>query len=92
MRISEEQVRYAIESRKARINDPATGGIYDKEFKSSAEADLVRDIRNEVMAMPEVREEMVLRIKEAVERGEYNVTADDIVDAMIRRDLADRIR
>ena len=89
MRISEEQVRVAI---KSRLEARDTQALYDKEYKTSSEADLITRVRDEVMAMPDVRQEMVLRIKEAVERGEYNVSADDIVEAMIRREAADRIR
>jgi flagellar biosynthesis anti-sigma factor FlgM len=89
VRISEEQVRVAIQSR---LEARETQALYDKEFKTSSEADLIARVRDEVMAMPDVRQEMVMRIKEAVERGEYNVSADDIVEAMIRREAADRIR
>lgn len=93
MRITEEQVRIAIKSRQARAHEVhETPAIYDRDFKTSASAELVKQIRDEVMAMPEVREEMVLKIREAVERGEYNVSADDIVDAMIRREAADGLR
>ena len=89
MRISEEQVKVAIQSR---LQARETQALYDKEFKTSSEADLIARVRDEVMAMPDVRQEMVMRIKEAVERGEYNVSAEDIVEAMIRREAADRIR
>lgn len=92
MRISEEQVRIAIESHKARISGQPAGTIYEKQFQPSEEAGLITTIRDEVMAMPEVREELVARIKAAVEAGEYHVSAEDIVDAIIRRDLADRVR
>jgi flagellar biosynthesis anti-sigma factor FlgM len=89
VRISEEQVRVAI---KSRLQARETQALYDKEYKTSSEAELISRIRDEVMAMPDVRQEMVLRIKEAVERGEYNVTAEEIVEAMVRREAADRLR
>jgi anti-sigma28 factor (negative regulator of flagellin synthesis) len=89
VRISEEQVRVAI---KSRLQARETQALYDKEYKTSSEAELISRIRDEVMAMPDVRHEMVLRIKEAVERGEYNVTAEEIVEAMVRREAADRLR
>jgi flagellar biosynthesis anti-sigma factor FlgM len=90
LRITEQQVRYAVESRKAQATD--TPAIYERECQSSSEADLIRQVREEVLAMPEVREEMVARLKEAIDKGEYQVSGEDIVDAMIRRELADGIR
>lgn len=92
MRITQQQVRAAIKSRPAQHETHETQAIYNREFKTSAEAELVRRIRDEVLAMPDVREEMVSKIKEAVAKGEYNVTAEDIVDAMIRREVADKLR
>jgi negative regulator of flagellin synthesis FlgM len=41
--------------------------------------------------MPD-REEMVASLKARIEAGEYNPSAEDIVDTMIRRAIADRMR
>lgn len=53
-------------------------------------AELIKSITAEVNAMPD-REEMIAELKSRIEKGEYNVSADDIVDTMVRRAAADRI-
>ena len=41
--------------------------------------------------MPD-REEYIAELKAKIDAGQYNPTSDDIADAMIRRNIADRIR
>lgn len=45
-----------------------------------------------VKAAPDVREDVVMRLKERIEKGEYDVSGADIADMMIRRMKADRVR
>src|SRR5690349_10872930 len=42
--------------------------------------------------VPDVREDVVARLKEKIEKGEYQVSGEDIADMMLRRRAADRIR
>lgn len=41
---------------------------------------------------PEAREDIVMELKERIEKGEYHVSGEDIADMMIRRAQADRVR
>ncbi|MCH8274644.1 MAG: flagellar biosynthesis anti-sigma factor FlgM [Armatimonadetes bacterium] len=100
MKVSEEQVRKVIEAQKPRqpgqeskaVFETAT--LYDEKAGPPVadDARLIREVRDQVMAMPEVREELVSELKARVERGEYHVSADEIVEAIIRRAIADRMR
>ena len=45
-----------------------------------------------VKAAPDVREEIVMKLKERIEKGEYQVSGEEIADMMIRRMKADRVR
>jgi negative regulator of flagellin synthesis FlgM len=42
--------------------------------------------------VPDVREELVAELKEKIEKGEYQVSGEEIADMMMRRLRADRIR
>jgi anti-sigma28 factor (negative regulator of flagellin synthesis) len=52
---------------------------------------LIQEIAHKVADMPD-RDEMVAAIKAKIDSGEYNLTGEEIADAMIRRDMADKIR
>lgn len=41
---------------------------------------------------PDVREEVVMKLKERIEKGEYKVSSDEIAEMMMRRAKADRVR
>ena len=53
--------------------------------------DLVRDLTASVIEMPD-REEMIAQLRARVEAGTYNPTAEEIVDGMVRRAIADQVR
>ncbi len=53
------------------------------------DADLIAEVRDAILKMPEVREELVAELRERIERGEYHVSAKDIAEAMVRRAIAD---
>jgi flagellar biosynthesis anti-sigma factor FlgM len=40
----------------------------------------------------DVREEIVAKLKESIQKGEYSVSGEEIADMMMRRRAADRIR
>jgi anti-sigma28 factor (negative regulator of flagellin synthesis) len=52
---------------------------------------LVDKLREEVAGMPD-REAMIAELKAKIEAGTYNPSAEEIVDGMVRRSIADRIR
>lgn len=45
-----------------------------------------------VKSAPDVRDDIVMKLKERIEKGEYNVSGEEIADMMIRRMQADRVR
>lgn len=92
MKLSEREVNRIIEELKSRKSDFKTTPLYDANVELSEDAEFMRELRNRIMQIPEVRSELVLKIKEQVERGEYNVSTEDIVDSMIRRAIGDSIR
>lgn len=92
MKLSEREVNRIIEELKSRKSDFKTTPLYDANVELSEDAEFMRELRNRIMQIPEVRSEIVLKIKEQVERGEYNVSTEDIVDSMIRRAIGDSIR
>lgn len=92
MKLSEREVNRIIEELKSRESDFKTTPLYDANVELSEDAEFMRELRNRIMQIPEVRSEIVLKIKEQVERGEYNVSTEDIVDSMIRRAIGDSIR
>ncbi len=92
MKLSEREVNRIIEELKSGKPDFKTTPLYDTNIALSENAEFMRELRNRIMQIPEVRSELVLKIKEQVERGEYNVSTEDIVDSMIRRAIGDSIR
>jgi len=57
----------------------------------SAEAVDHKKLREVVLNAPEVREELVQKIKTALEKGEYQVSAEDVADKILGRLLMDRL-
>jgi len=90
MRISDTQVKKVLSEEWAAYHDALVGPI-SKPVGRETDNDLIDKIAAEVTAMPD-REEMVAELKAKIEAGEYNPTAEEIVEAMIRRNIADRIR
>lgn len=57
----------------------------------SSEAIDHQKLREAVLKTPEVREERVQEIKDALEKGEYHVSADQVAEKMLGRFLVDRL-
>lgn len=57
----------------------------------SAEAVDHKKLRELVLKTPEVREDLVQKIKTALEKGEYQVSAEDVADKILGRMLIDRL-
>jgi negative regulator of flagellin synthesis FlgM len=90
MRISDTQVKKVLSEDWAAYNDKLIGQI-SKPVGKEIDQDLINKITADVIAMPD-RDEYVAELKAKIEAGDYNPTADEIVDAMIRRSIADRVR
>lgn len=45
-----------------------------------------------VKAAPDVREDVVMKLKERIEKGDYKVSGEEIAEMMVRRMQADQIR
>jgi flagellar biosynthesis anti-sigma factor FlgM len=45
-----------------------------------------------VKAAPDIREDLVARLRERIEKGEYKIDSNEIAEMMMRRARADRIR
>ncbi|HUV04956.1 MAG TPA: flagellar biosynthesis anti-sigma factor FlgM [Armatimonadota bacterium] len=45
-----------------------------------------------VKKVPDARDDIVMQLKERIERGEYEVTGEEIADMMMRRMKADGLR
>jgi anti-sigma28 factor (negative regulator of flagellin synthesis) len=41
---------------------------------------------------PDMRDDIVMELKERIDKGEYNISGEEIADMMIRRMKADNIR
>ncbi len=59
---------------------------------SEPSASEVARVAEIVKAAPDVREDVVMRLKERVESGEYKVSGEEIADMMVRRMKADQIK
>ncbi|MBP6965005.1 MAG: flagellar biosynthesis anti-sigma factor FlgM [Armatimonadetes bacterium] len=52
----------------------------------------IKMVAKVVDAAPDVREEVVMKLKERVEKGDYKVSGEEIADMMVRRMQADSIK
>lgn len=64
-------------------------GIDEPVF--DADPEMIARITKSVMEMPD-REDRIAELKAKIDAGEYRVTSAEIVDAMVRRAIADRVR
>lgn len=90
MRISDTQVKKVLSEDWAAYNHELIGAISKPAGKEN-DQDLIQKVTDEVIAMGD-REEVVAELKAKIEAGTYNPTSEEIVDAMIRRSIADRLR
>lgn len=87
MKISTEQLE-KVKALEGQVTPPES--VVETAVIKLMNADLIKSVTAEVNAMPD-REDMVAHLKSLIEKGEYKVSAEDIVDTMIRRARADRI-
>lgn len=97
MRISDAEVKKALSGFTA-VDQAAEVealkqvlGVESEAEAAERDALMVRDLTRKVMDAPD-REEMIESLKERIAAGTYNPSAEDIVDTMVRRAIADRMR
>ena len=97
MRISDAEVKKALSGFTA-VDQAAEVealkqvlGVESEEAAAERDALLVKDLTKKVMDAPD-REDMIASLKERIAAGTYNPSAEDIVDTMVRRAIADRMR
>lgn len=89
MRISDNELKKVINNVPSDIVDQIVE-IGEDRGRAEDQA-LVEKLTAEVVAMPD-REEIIANLRARIEAGTYNPSAEDIVDGMVRRTIADRVR
>ena len=95
MRISDVEVKKILEGNPTK-GSSIVDEISDLEAAQLAQQreedrELARSITQEVLSMPD-REDMINELRAKIEAGQYNPTGEEIVDGMVRRAIADRVR
>ena len=80
----------------------ANGGKAEVEFKEISPEELpktrepdaaeVARVVEMVKSAPDVRQDIVMQLKERIDKGEYHVSGEEIADMMTRRMKADQTR
>lgn len=92
MQVSDAEIKRVLGARHAEIVgeiESLMEGIDDPNFE--IDQAMVDEITAKVQAMPD-REDRIAELKARIDSGTYEVTSEQIVDAMIRRAIADSIR
>jgi anti-sigma28 factor (negative regulator of flagellin synthesis) len=88
MRISDIEVKKLLTGQAPIVDAIVEIG---QERQHHDDQELVKTLTADVMAMDD-REEMIASLKARIAAGEYAPSGEEIVDTMIRRAIADRIR
>jgi anti-sigma28 factor (negative regulator of flagellin synthesis) len=97
MRISDAEVKKALSGISATNPDLEVEnlkqvlGVESEAEAAERDAHLLKQVTQKVLDMPD-REEMIADLKARIEAGTYNPSAEDIVDTMVRRAIADKTR
>ncbi len=83
--LQKTQVRRVDEVRKTR---PSLGS---DQVSLSRESKELQAVRQAVAQAPEVREEKVAELREAIKSGRYDVTGEEIAEQMLARSLVDKL-
>lgn len=91
MQVSNEQIERILSRRGDVVADLQKwlAGIDEPDFKVDDE--LIQLVVRRVAELPD-REDRIADLKARIESGAYNPTSAEIVDAMIRRAIADSVR
>lgn len=101
VRISRQEIEnvyrlYRVENPRSvrEVSRRATPGakVAGDQVTISSRARLIQELKQRVAAEPEVREEKVAEVREAIQQGTYKVTGREIAEKMLGRTLADRLR
>lgn len=88
MQISDTELKKVIATGSLRITEP----VEEQEWTlPEGDKPLVRALTQEILEMPD-RDNRVEEIRQKMEAGTWNPSADEIAEAMMRRAVADRIR
>lgn len=95
MRISDNEIQKIIAPDSLGVEPPLADGLKalgldHQAERRKADADLVRRVTADVLAMPD-REATIADLKARIEAGTYAPSGEEIVDAMVRRAIADRL-
>ncbi len=89
MRISDTEIKKIISGPSTAIVDAIVEtGVEHVRLENQK---LVEAVSAEVLAMTD-REEMIEEIRAQIASGQYNPSGEEIVDAMLRRAIADNFR
>lgn len=97
MRISDAEVKKALSGISATNpeleveNLKQVLGVESEAEAAERDAHLLKQVTQRVLDMPD-REEMIADLKARIEAGTYQPSAADIVDTMVRRAIADRMK
>lgn len=89
MRISDAEVKKVLSDPSQELVE-AIVQIEEARAKEQDQA-LVQTVSASVAHMPD-REELIAELRARISAGTYNPSADDIVDAMVRRAVADSLK
>ena len=80
LQVSDEEIRKTLE-------------LLRQQKNKEKQVELLRKkIQDEIDKVPEIREDRIASIREAVRKSEYFVSEEDVAKKMIGRILTDRIR
>ncbi|NLW55559.1 MAG: flagellar biosynthesis anti-sigma factor FlgM [Firmicutes bacterium] len=97
MIISNQQVNsiikaYGVASGQKNRTVPSTESIRRGDsLLLSPEARELNLVQQKLSQVPEVRSDLVEKIKDSIAKGEYNVTSEQVAHRMLVRSLVDRI-
>ena len=99
MQISALEVTKLLTSDKAGLPNGTAAGVELKQITPDSlpktvepDAAEIARVVEMVKSAPDIREEIVMQLKERIEKGEYKVSGEEIVEMMVRRMKADRAR
>lgn len=101
MQISDQEVSKLLTSEKTLQSKRGKSSVEFKTIELEAlpttkvvepdKAEVARVLKM-VNEAPDVRDDIVMELKERIEKGEYKVSGEDIADMLIRRMKADKVR
>ena len=87
MKISTEQLE-KVQALGGSVTPPES--VVDTAVIKLMDSELIKSVTADVNAQPD-REDMIADIKARLAKGEYKISAEEIVDVMVRRAKADKI-